>query len=321
MKILTDPLRSEDAPRDSILSIGNFDGVHIGHQAVLRHVVERSREIGVPAAAMTFDPHPVKVLRPKEAPALLSTLAQRLQIVENTGIEVALVVPFTPQLARMQASEFVREVLVKHLQIREVYIGRNFRFGADRQGDVELLVDMGKEFGFVAAAAPIISLDGGVVSSTRVRGAVTQGEVTEAWDLLGRPVHVDGSVFQGKRLGRELGYPTLNIEVQNELVPKIGVYVTAVYIPSFGRAFPSVTNIGVRPTVYENSTVTIESHLLDFTADLYEEEVRLYFLQRIRDELEFTSPTQLMTQISKDVELAKLWFLRRPVESLELFVP
>ncbi|MCP4897951.1 MAG: bifunctional riboflavin kinase/FAD synthetase [bacterium] len=321
MKIISDPLRAEDPPRSAILSIGNFDGVHVGHQAVLRHVVERAREVGATATAMTFDPHPVKVLRPREAPTLLSTLAQRLQIIERTGIEVALVVPFTPQFARMQAADFISEVLVNRLQVREVYIGRNFRFGADRQGDVELLVAKGEEHGFVAAAAPIVKLGDVVVSSTRVRKAVAEGEVEEAWQLLDRPVHADGLVLQGKRLGRKLGFPTLNVEVENELVPTRGVYVTAVHIPSFGRTFPSVTNVGVRPTVYENSNVTIESHLLDFTADVYDERVRLYFLKRLRAEREFQSPTQLMSQISKDVEQAQLWFLNHPIDNMNLYIP
>jgi riboflavin kinase/FMN adenylyltransferase len=207
---------------------------------------------------------------------------------------------------------------VQRLQVREVYIGRNFRFGADRKGDVELLAAQGVQCGFVAASAPIVTLDDEVVSSTRVRSAVVRGDVDMAWRLLDRPVHVDGSVLQGKRLGRELGFPTLNIQVENELSPALGVYVTAVHIPSFGRIFPSVTNIGVRPTLYENSVVTVESHLIDFVADVYCERVRLFFLKRLREEIVFDSPTRLMAQIARDVEEAKLWFLNHRLESLDL---
>jgi riboflavin kinase/FMN adenylyltransferase len=318
VKVFRDPLKSDDVPGGSILSIGNFDGVHIGHQAVLRHVVARAREIGVVSAAMTFDPHPVKLLRPREAPKLLSTLEQRLQIIERTGIEIALVVPFTHQLARMEAMDFIGRVLIDRLEVREVYIGRNFRFGADRKGDVDLLVSQGVQRGFNAASAPIVCLDDEIVSSSRVRSTVMRGDVETAWRLLDRPVHVDGPVLQGKRLGRELGFPTLNIQVENDLLPSHGVYVTAVHIPSFERVFPSVTNIGIRPTLYENSMVTVESHLVDFVADVYQERVRLYFLKRLRDEITFNSPTQLMAQISRDVEATKLWFLNNQIDQLDL---
>jgi riboflavin kinase/FMN adenylyltransferase len=321
MDVLRDPLGNDDPPQRTVLSIGNFDGVHLGHQAVLRHVVERARELDAVAAAMTLDPHPVKLLRPRQAPRLVSTLEQRLQLIERTGIGVTMVVPFTHRLARMEAVDFVRAVIVDRLQVREVYIGANFRFGADRGGDVDLLVAMGRELGFAAASAPTVVTDGEVVSSTRVRRAIAAGRVEDAARLLGRPVYVDGTVLEGKRLGRKLGFPTLNVECENELFPALGVYLTAVHIPSFGRTFGSVTNVGVRPTVYENSVTTIESHVLDFAADIYRERVRLYFLARLRDEQSFPSTTDLMTQISRDVTKARKWFVDHPLESLSLILP
>jgi riboflavin kinase/FMN adenylyltransferase len=321
MRVLRDPLGKDEAPRATVMSIGNFDGVHVGHQAVLRHVVERAASLGTRSAAMTLDPHPIKVLRPHEAPTLLTTLEQRLELIERCGIEVALVVPFTRTLAAMEAEAFVRDVLMQRLAVREVYIGKNFRFGADRRGDVDLLVEMGEQLGFAAAAAPIVELAGQVVSSSAVREAVAEGRVGEARAMLGRAVYADGEVMVGERLGRRLGFPTLNIDVANELHPGKGVYVTAVHIPSFKRTFPSVTNVGVRPTVYEDSTVTIESHLLDFTADVYREPVRLFFLHRLRDEMVFPSAAQLMAQIRSDVETAHLWFVQNPIEGLDLVVP
>jgi riboflavin kinase/FMN adenylyltransferase len=320
MDILRDPLGTDETPRGAILSIGNFDGVHLGHQAVLSYVAERARDLGNRSAVMTLDPHPVKLLRPREAPKLLSTLDQRLELIQRTGIETALVVPFTHRLARMEASDFVRDVLVERLRVREVYIGANFRFGADRGGDVELLDRMGREAGFQAASAPIVEVDGEVVSSTRVREAVSAGRVDEAARMLGRAFFIDGLVLEGKRLGRKLGFPTLNIEVENELRPALGVYTTAVHIPSFGRTFPSVTNIGIRPTVYENSIVTVETHLLDFTADVYREKVRLFLVRRLRDEMSFASTVQLMSQIQSDVETTRLFFLQHPIESLGFVV-
>lgn len=321
MEVLRDPLGNDDPPRGSILSIGNFDGVHIGHQAVLTHVVERARSMGVPAVAMTFDPHPIKLLRPSEAPRLVSTLEQRLSLISRTGIESCLVLPFTHKLARMTASDFVRKVLVERLGIRDVYIGNNFRFGADRGGDVALLSQMGEELGFQAGASPIVEAAGGVVSSSRVRRAISEGRVEEAETLLGRAVFLDGLVLEGKRLGRTLGFPTLNIESENEIELNHGVYVTAVHIPSFSRTFAAVTNIGVRPTVYRNSLTTVESHLLDFTADVYREKVRLFFVQRLREERAFDSTMQLMTQIRRDVEGAREVFADRPIESLGLVLP
>ena len=321
MEIFRDPLGNDDPPREAVMSIGNFDGVHLGHQAVLEHVVVRAREIGTAAVAMTFDPHPIKLLRPNEAPRLVTTLDQRLDLIARTGIDSALVVPFTHRLARMTAAGFVREVLVDRLAIHEVYIGKNFRFGADRGGDVELLRRMGGELGFLADSSPIVEAVGGVVSSTRVREAVSSGRVDEVAELLGRALFIDGHVLEGKRLGRTLGFPTLNVEVENEIEPGHGVYVTAVHIPSFARTFPAVTNIGVRPTVYQNSLTTVESHLLDFTADVYRERVRLYFLRRLREERAFASTTELMAQIRRDAEEARRFFARQPVGDLPLVLP
>ena len=321
MEVFRDPLGNDDPPRGAILSIGNFDGVHIGHQAVLSHVAARAKSMGVPAVAMTFDPHPIKLLRPSEAPRLVTTLEQRLSLIGRTGIESCLVLPFTHKLARMSASDFVRRVLVERFGIREVYIGNNFRFGADRGGDVRLLAEMGEELGFQAAASPIVEAANGVVSSSRVRQAIGEGRVEQAETLLGRAVFLDGHVLEGKRLGRTLGFPTLNVEAENEIEPNHGVYVTAVHIPSFSRTFAAVTNIGVRPTVYRNSLTTVESHLLDFTADVYQEKVRLFFVKRLREERTFDSTMQLMAQIRRDVEGARQVFVERPIDGLDLVLP
>ena len=283
------------------MTIGVFDGVHIGHQAVLTHVVDRARSMGVAAVAMTFDPHPIKLLRPGVAPRLLTTLEQRLALIAQTGIETSLVVPFTHRLARMSAADFVRDVLVDRLAVREVYIGDNFRFGADRGGDVELLTSMGAELGFEAAAAPIVEAEGSVVSSTRVRQAVADGRVEEVVALLGRSVFLDGAVLEGKRLGRTLGFPTLNIEVENELSPSNGVYITAVHIPSFARTFPAVTNIGVRPT-FNGGHRVVEAHILGNVGNLYGTHIRIQFVERIRDEVAFRTAAELVERMKEDVE-------------------
>lgn len=321
MRVLRDPLGRDDPPRGSVLSIGNFDGVHVGHQAVLRYVVERARAMGTVAAAMTLEPHPIKLLRPRQAPRLLTTLEQRLQLIGRTGIDVILVVPFTHRLARMEATDFITTVLVDRLRVREVYIGANFRFGADRRGDVELLTTMGRRLGFAAASAPIVQVDGEVVSSTRARTAVAEGRLEEAARLLGRTEYVDGTVLEGRHLGHSLGFPTINLDCENELYPGRGVYLGAVWVPSRERTFEAVTNIGVRPTVASSHVTTVESHLLDFAGDIYRERVRLYLVKRLRDERRFADTGQLVAQIERDVAEARCWFVDHPLSELELVLP
>ncbi len=321
MEVLRDPLGREDPPRGAVVSIGNFDGVHIGHRKVISHVVTRAAEIEAPSMIMTFHPHPVSLLRPAEAPRLLTTIEQRLDLLRRTGVDSVAVVPFTHYVSRMSARTFVEKVLVERFGVREVFVGANFRFGEEREGDVEFLNEQGRRFGFTAEAWPTVEYEGEIVSSTRIRAAVAGGRVREAGSMLGRAVFGDGTVLLGKRLGRKLGFPTLNIELENEQVPAEGVYLTAVYIPSFQRVFPSVTNIGVRPTVYENSGVTIESHLLDFTADVYKERVRLFFLERLRDEQIFDSTFQLVAQVRRDIESARNFFMIHPIDDLGLVYP
>jgi len=318
MQVLRDPLGSEQPPRRGVLSIGNFDGVHLGHQAVLRHLVERARALATVPIVMTFEPHPVKLLRPGEAPRLLSTLDQRLQLIAREGIEVCLVVEFTHALARMTADDFMQQVLVDRLEIREVYIGRNFRFGADRGGSVDLLVRRGRELGFSAGAALPVRVLGEVVSSSRVRHEVETGRVGLAWSLLGRPVFLDGTVVVGRRLGRSLGFPTANLELANELLPKQGVFVTAIHLPHSDRILGSVTNIGTRPTVSAAAGCAVETHIFDLDEDLYGQPARLYLLERLRDERSFGSLEELSAQIAQDASQARQWLGRRPPDGLDL---
>jgi riboflavin kinase / FMN adenylyltransferase len=318
MEILRDPAPSSDLPRGGVVTIGNFDGVHRGHQMLLDAAVRRARELGAPAVALTFEPHPEKVLRPGSGLRLLTTAAQRAQLLAVRGIDTLVELGFTKRFAATPAEEFAREFLFHRLAPVEVRLGMNFRFGAGRKGDVQFLTSMGATLGFaVVGVEPLLDGDE-VISSTRVRREVAHGHVEEARRLLARPIFVDGNVYSGERMGRRLGFPTINIGVENELIPAHGVYVTAVHIPSFGRIFPSVTNIGVRPTVYENYAVTVESHVLDFTADVYREPVRLYFLCRLRDEKVFPSSVELVAQIRRDAEAARRYFERQGLPEKEL---
>jgi riboflavin kinase / FMN adenylyltransferase len=303
---------SSDLPRGGVVTIGNFDGVHLGHQALLAETVARARELGIPAVGMTFDPHPEKVLRPELGLKLLSTRGQRAQLLERCGLDALVELAFDRRFASLSAGAFAEEYLARRLGVREVRLGAGFRFGAGREGDVDFLAVAGGRLGFgVVGVAPVMVGDE-AVTSTRVRRDVARGHVEEANRLLGRPYFVDGRVAVGKRMGRRLGFPTINIEVDNELLPAHGVYITGVHIPSFGRIFHSVTNIGVRPTVYERSAVTVECHVVDFTADVYREEVRLYFLARLRDERLFGSSMELVARIRQDVDATRLYFLQQP---------
>jgi len=309
MELLRDPLPSADLPRGGVVTIGNFDGVHRGHQVLIRGAVARARELGVAAVVLTFHPHPEKVLRPDSGLRLLASPEQRAQLMARLGVDALVELSFTRAFAATSAEDFVKEVLVRRLAPLEVRLGANFRFGEGRRGDVSLLEAMGVELGFtVLGMQPVID-DGLPISSTRVRRAVLDGAVADAARLLDRAHFIDGRVFTGERMGRRLGFPTLNIRPDNELLPAQGVYITAVQIPSFGRVFPSVTNIGVRPTVYENYRETVETHVLDFNADVYSEALRLFFLARLRDEMRFPSSVELSAQIRRDVEEARRFFV------------
>jgi len=318
MEILRDPALSSDLPRGGVITVGNFDGVHRGHQLLLAGAVERARELGVPAVALTFDPHPEKVLRPGSGLKLVTTRAQKAQLLDRLGVDTLVELGFDRRFAATTAAEFAREFLFRRLAPAEVRLGTNFRFGAGRMGDVHFLSVFGHDLGFsVVGVEPLLEGDE-MISSTRLRQEIAHGRADEVRSLLGRPYFVDGKVYRGERMGRKLGFPTINVEVENELLPAHGVYVTAVHIPSFSRVFPSVTNIGVRPTVYENYHVTVESHVLNFAGDVYREPVRLYFLRRVREEMVFASSVELVAQIRRDADVASLYFSREGLPEEEL---
>ena len=318
MDVLRDPTPSSDLPRGGVVTIGNFDGVHRGHKMLLESAVARARELDVPAVAVTFEPHPEKVLRPETGLRLVTTRAQKIQLLARLDVDVLIEISFDRRLAATTAEQFIREFLFRRLAPVEVRLGTNFRFGAGRVGDINFLSVLGYELGFkVVGVEPVLDGDE-PISSTRVRRVLAHGAVEEAWRLLGRPAFLDGDVYSGERMGRRLGYPTINIEVENELIPAHGVYVTAVHIPSFGRVFPSVTNVGVRPTVYENYRVTVESHVLNFAGDVYRESVRLFCLRRRREEMVFASQIDLVAQISRDVEKTALYFAQHGLPDAEL---
>jgi riboflavin kinase / FMN adenylyltransferase len=311
MHVIRNPLKAADLPRGGIVTIGNFDGVHLGHRRILETVAARAKEAGRPSVAITFEPHPIAVLRPDRAPRRLQTLRQKEEAIEALGIEWLLVIPFTRDFSLTEPEEFVQTLLVERLEARELYLGRHFAFGRGKRGDLELLKRMGPEVGFIAQGVEEVFFEGEPISSTRIREALRRGEVGRANAMLGREYELDGIVSKGERVGRKIGYPTINLAPENELFPMDGVYVTRIEIRSFGRLFESVTNIGRRPTVYEDYATTIETYVLDFSANVYGERVRLFFFDRLREERKFESVMALTDQIGRDIEEAREHFAKR----------
>lgn len=308
MLVVQDAIQATDLPRGSIVTIGNYDGVHRGQRAILDLVVARARDAGAPAVVITFEPHPLAVLAPERVPPRLTTMAQKERLLDEAGVDHVLVVRFTPQFSRLPARLFVRELLAERLAVREVYVGAGFVFGHRREGDLPLLRQLGDAFGFAAFGVPEVHYGGERISSTRIRRAVADGAVGEAWEMLGRPYAVTGLIARGDRMGQRLGWPTINLALDNELVPADGVYVSRVRFPSFPATFDCVTNIGTRPTVYENYQRVVESHILDFSADVYGERVELSFHRRLREERIFPSVMDLSAQIRRDVEATREHF-------------
>ncbi|HEV8201763.1 MAG TPA: bifunctional riboflavin kinase/FAD synthetase [Candidatus Polarisedimenticolia bacterium] len=292
-----------------VATIGNFDGVHRGHQAILARVLERARALRGRSVAITFDPHPLKVLAPGRAPDLITTRRQKLALIEAAGIDAVLVLRFDAALAETGAEEFVETCLRGALALREVYVGANFNFGRGREGNADTLVALCAARGMTAGKVEEVRFLGSPVSSSRIRRAVRAGEVELAAELLGRPFAVEGTVAHGAGRGKGIGFPTANLQSGSELVPQDGVYVTRTFAGN--RSLASVTNIGTRPT-FADQEFAIETHLLDTDLDLYGQPIEVSFLARLRQELRFPTVEALVEQVRRDVERARAWFAANP---------
>lgn len=296
--------------RRAAVTVGNFDGLHVGHRAIMAVVVERARALGGEAAVYTFEPHPRRVLRPEVAPRLLTTLEQKLELLECLEVDVAVVEPFDAEFARTSAERFVREILHARLAPHEVYVGHDFHFGRDREGSMRTLTELGPDLGFAVTIIPEVKVRGRGVNSTRIRELLGEGRVEDATELLGRPYAVRGRVVVGDRRGRSLGFPTANLHPENEILPAVGVYAGRVRFldegtPPAGSELPAVTNVGRRPTFKASDPVLAEAHLLDLDADLYGRRVELLFLHHLRAERRFPDVEALRRQIAGDVEEAR----------------
>jgi phosphoribosyl 1,2-cyclic phosphate phosphodiesterase len=297
--------------RGSVLAIGNFDGIHLGHQAILKQAVERAAKSGAVPTALTFEPSPLKVLRPEAAPKRISTSEQRLEWFEAVDLESAVVLPFTLELSRLTPQEFV-ESTASNLQVRAVLVGENFRFGHKQAGDARLLAELGRNYGFEVIVIPPIEHRGEIVSSTAIRREIADGEVTQAGRLLGRPFVLTGPIIGGTGTGRKFTFPTLNLAAEQELLPGRGVYITRTVLEGEIRSRRSVTNVGFRPT-FNGAVLSVETHLLDFQGEIAAKRMELRFWKRLRPEKKFSGPEQLRAQISRDIAAANRFFalLRR----------
>ncbi len=288
------------------LALGMFDGVHVGHQAVLARAVEAAARHGGMAGVMTFDPHPIRLLAPDKAPsAVLTTLRHKAQLVSRLGIGLFVPLPFDAALAQLEADEFFQQLLAA--PIRTLAVGEDWRFGRDRRGDVEFLRARAAGAGFQLEVVPPVMMAGERVSSTRIRQAIRDGSLEAAGRMLGRPYTVCGQVVAGRKLGRQLGFPTANVASGEELTPPDGVWAVRVAMAG-GEVLPAVANLGVRPTV-DGTTRVLEVHVLDFSGDLYGCEIEVEFVRFLRPEQRFGSLELLREQIQEDAAAARRWLL------------
>jgi riboflavin kinase / FMN adenylyltransferase len=292
--------------RPTVLTLGVFDGLHLGHQLIMSTVVERARALGAVPTVITFDPHPRAVLHPESAPPLLQTFDQKIEAFGVLGIEQTIVVRFTKQFASLSAEQFLRDVVVDRLHAREVYLGKGFAFGNNREGNIELLQRLAGELGFVAGEVPEVRLRGRRVSSSKIRDLLARGQVNLARRMLGRPYGVEARVEHGSERGHQLGFPTANLHPHNRVIPRNGVYVTGTLIEGQWRR--SVTNVGLRPTFGDAVEPSVETFVLNWDGDLYGDVVRVRFLHRLRDERKFSSVEELKRQIAHDVARAQSYF-------------
>jgi riboflavin kinase/FMN adenylyltransferase len=295
--------------RASVLAIGNFDGLHLGHQAILRATVERSLEMKAVSTALTFDPPPRKVLRPESAPPRLSTNTQRIEWFSMLELESAVVMPFTMELAALAPEDFVEQILVNELHVAAVLVGEDFHFGHRQAGNVKVLRELGERLGFELVIIPPVVFRGEIVSSTIIRREVAEGDVSHAGRLLGRPFVLTGEVVSGTGTGSKFTFPTLNLVPEQELLPARGVYITRTSFSGEPGSHRSVTNIGMRPT-FNGSALTVETHLLDFRGEMPSKRIEVRFWKRLRAEKKFGGAEELRTQIARDIASANKFFSR-----------
>ena len=292
--------------KSPVVTIGNFDGIHWAHQAIFTKVKERAHAVGGNSVVITFEPHPVKVMNPEKVKPLITVLEQKKELVMEQGIDILLFIEFTLEFASISASNFVKEILVDTLDIKEIVVGHDYVFGHNREGNITLLKELGQQFNFHVHQVDPVYIGKALVSSTSIRNLISEGNVSEAKKLLGRNYQIRGTVIRGRGRGEPLlGYPTANIALADELIPKEGVYIVSVEFR--GKTFQGLTNIGYNPT-FSDKTLSVETYILDLSADLLNEEIKIDFLSRLRGEITFAGKEELSRQISEDVKQTREFF-------------
>jgi len=295
----------EDIPlefRDAHITIGNFDGVHLGHIPILKKIIEEAHRENRKALVITFDPHPKKVLHPDISPFyLITTLEEKMQLLDDVGIDGVILIPFNLEFSKISAEAFVNQILWHKLNIRKISVGHDYSFGKNKVGNATFLTNKGKKLGFEVDVFSAVKFGDETISSTRLRYAILNGNVKMAMRLLGRPYNVGGIVIPGKSRGSTLGIPTANMKPDKELIPAEGVYAVIVFLE--GNRYQGVLNIGYNPTFSDNER-SIEVYILDFSGNIYGERLSVFFIDRIRDEIKFDTPEQLVGQIRKDIDQA-----------------
>jgi riboflavin kinase/FMN adenylyltransferase len=292
--------------KNPVVTIGNFDGVHWAHQAIFKKVIERAKDRNGTSVVITFEPHPIKVMSPDKARPLITLLEQKRELVINQGIDIFLLIRFTREFAAIPARDFVKDILVGKLGIKEIVVGYDYAFGHRREGNIKLLKELGQQFNFEVHQVSPVYVRKSLVSSTSIRNLIMDGRVSEAKQLLGRNYQIRGEIIRGKdRGGPLLGCPTANLRLVDELIPKEGVYVVTVDLD--GKIYQGLTNIGYNPT-FKDKTLSVETHILDLSADILGKKIKINFLCRLRDEKTFASVKELSKQISRDIEQAREFF-------------
>lgn len=288
-----------------VITIGNFDGVHLGHRKLFEFVKKKAKQINGTSVVITFSPHPIKVLYEGHPLKLITTDEDKIKLIANCGIDVTVCIPFTKEFAQIEAEDFVENILVKQFKASWIVVGYDYRFGRQRRGDRELLKRLGENYGFKVTVVKAYKKFGKILSSTAVRNYLLEGNIKQANQFLGRAYHIDGYVIKGAARGSSLlGYPTANIDPKQEIIPKEGVYAVKVNIPDLGeKVFKAVANIGKNPTFGQNP-ISYEIHILNFKAELLGKLIRVHFIERLRDEKKFNSPEELKESISQDIEKA-----------------
>ncbi|GAB6183697.1 bifunctional riboflavin kinase/FAD synthetase [Thermodesulfovibrio hydrogeniphilus] len=295
---------------NTVITIGNFDGVHLGHQKLFEFVKKKAKQINGKSVVITFNPHPIKVLFKDHPLKLITTVEDKVKLIEKCGVDILIIIPFTPEFANIEAENFVREILLDKFNTKWVVIGYDYKFGRGRKGTTDLMKKFGSEYGFRVTVVKAYQKSGKILSSTAVRNALFEGNIKEANSFLGRAYHIDGEVIKGAGRGASLlGYPTANISPVQEIIPKEGVYAVKVTLPHLSKTFNGVANIGKNPT-FNGTEYSYEVHIFDFRENLLGKKIRVHFIARIRDEKKFSSPEELKQNIANDIDVAKKIFHR-----------